>query len=494
MKKSKFKSSDFQIHNLNPTFLSPYYIWFISMESDSNDDIDQYVKTQSILLAASNHDLQALRTLLRAGSANVQDPETKYTPLHSAIAACEVLVDSELPAQSALISDSIYVNGEYNENPKNGDDVRELAETSEEKNQRREDVPETGEDERPTAAIQTVKLLLENGAIWNDVDVNDETPGCLARRLGLKEIYEIMVDAGVRAEILLNRLDEYEMLRDAEGEEEEEIKNAGLADLGDDLQGGAATDSSTPQTLNEGPGLNPLTESFTSPPSHLGYDLKPTNATYLESPLTVDPERILNTAQNGVMMAWETSIMQHTAALLAPKPGLRILNIGHGMGIIDTFFQQKSPTEHHIIEAHPSILAHMEEEQWHEKLGVIIHAQRWQEAVPKLVAEGVAFDAIYFDTFAEDYRALRDFFSDWVLGLLDDGGRWGFFNGLGADRQICYDVYGKVVEMDLFEAGFDTEWETLQVPDMESLKEWQGVRRRYWALSEYRLPICRFLN
>ena len=471
------------------------------MESDSIDDIDQYLKTQSILLAASNHDLQTLRTLLRAGgSANVQDPETKSTPLHSAVAACEVLVESELPAQNALTRDSICVNGEdfeSNENVKNGDDVRELAETSEDEDQRREDrekVPETGQDEKTTAAIQTVKLLLENGAIWNDVDVNDETPGCLARRLGLKEIYEIMVDAGVRAEILLNRLDEYEMLRDAEGEEEEDIKNAGRADLSGDLQGGAAMYSSTPHTLNEGPGLNLLHESFTGPPSRSGYDLKPTNAAYLGSPLIIDPDRILDTAQNGVMMAWETSIMQRTAALLAPNPALRILNIGHGMGIIDTFFQQTSPIEHHIIEAHPSILAYMKEEQWHEKLGVTIHAQRWQEAVPKLVAEGVTFDAIYFDTFAEDYRALRDFFNDWVLGLLDDGGRWGFFNGLGADRQICYDVYGKVVEMDLFEAGFDTEWETLQVPDMESLKEWQGVRRRYWALSEYRLPICRFLS
>jgi hypothetical protein len=29
---------------------------------------------------------------------------------------------------------------------------------------------------------------------------------------------------------------------------------------------------------------------------------------------------------------------------------------------------------------------------------------------------------------------------------------------------------------------------------MEKMEEWQGVRRRYWALSEYRLPVCRFLS
>lgn len=463
------------------------------MELDSIDDTDQYLKTQSILLAASNHDLQALRTLLRTGSASVQDPETKFTPLHSAISACEVLLESELPVQNALSSDTIGIGGK--DDKSNGN--VESAETSGEKARRREDleaVPEIGDDEKVSAAIETVKLLLQSGAIWNDVDVNDETPGCLAKKLGLKEIYETMVDAGVRAEMLLNRLDEYEMLREAEGEEEEDINDAGKANSSEKLQVGAATHSSTPLALSERFGLNPSNESIAGPPSQLGYEFKPTNATYLESALTIDSDRILDTAQNGVMMAWETSIMQRSAVLLAPKPRLRILNIGHGMGIIDTFFQQTSPAEHHIIEAHPSILAHMKEGKWHEKPGVIIHSQKWQEAVPALVAQGVTFDAIYFDTFAEDYKALRDFFSDWVLGLLDDDGRWGFFNGLGADRQICYDVYGKVVEMDLFEAGFDTEWETLQVPDMESLKEWQGVRRRYWALSEYRLPICRFLS
>lgn len=469
------------------------------MEIDTIDDTDEYLKTQSILLAASNHDLQALRTLLRTGSASVQDPETKTTPLHSAIAACEELLESRLHAQSILSSNTNGIDGKddkSNGNIEGRDSVRESAETNQEKARKREDQKEgleTGKDEKVAAAIQTVKLLLESGAIWNDVDMNDETPGCLAKKLGLKEIYEIMVDAGVRAEMLLNRLDEYEMLRDAEGEEEE-INDAGKADSNEKLQVSTAGQSPIAPSLSGGSELNPSNESVAGPPPHQGYDFKPTNNAYLESALKIDPDRILDTAQNGVMMAWETSIMQRSAALLAPKPGLRILNIGHGMGIIDTFFQQTSPIEHHIIEAHSSILAHMKEGKWHEKPGVIIHAQKWQEAVPALVAQGITFDAIYFDTFAEDYKALRDFFSDWVLGLLDDGGRWGFFNGLGADRQICYDVYGKVVEMDLFEAGFDTEWETLQVPDMESLKEWQGVRRRYWALNEYRLPICRFLS
>jgi hypothetical protein len=34
-------------------------------------------------------------------------------------------------------------------------------------------------------------------------------------------------------------------------------------------------------------------------------------------------------------------------------------------------------------------------------------------------------------------------FSEQVIGLLEQEGRWGFFNGMGADRQISYDVYQK---------------------------------------------------
>ena len=131
----------------------------------------------------------------------------------------------------------------------------------------------------------------------------------------------------------------------------------------------------------------------------------------------------------------------------------------------------------------------MKKDGWDQKTNVTVHEGRWQDVVLKVMEQGILFDAVYFDTFAEDYKSLRDFFNDSMIGLLDDGGKWGFFNGLGADRQICYDVYIKVVEMDLFEAGFDTSWETIKVPELKT-EEWEGVKRRYWTLREYALPIC----
>ena len=84
------------------------------------------------------------------------------------------------------------------------------------------------------------------------------------------------------------------------------------------------------------------------------------------------------------------------------------------------------------------------------------------------------------------YKDLKELFTEHVIGLLDSKGLFGFYNGLGADRQICYDVYTKVVEMHLTDAGLDIEWNELDV-DMKGLEEegkgeWDGVKRRYWTL------------
>ena len=433
------------------------------MEDVASTESDTDIQAQLILLAASHHNLESLRTLLRTGSASVQDPDTGFTPLHAAIAAYDPTSESSSQAQNGSAANTAP-NGHINGN------------TNGEQNE--------SDESEMVAAVKTVKLLLQNGAIWNDVDKNNETPGCMALRLGLEPLYEIMVDAGVRAEILLNRLDEYQQLADA-GDSEDGCEEELEAQVGPE----ADLEVAEQQDINSHSETTPIGLATTDP------DLNPDpeNEEYLQSTLRFQDGRILDNNNNGVMMAWETSIMKRTADLLASKPEFRVLNIGHGMGIIDTFFQEKAPSSHHIIEAHPAVLARMKEKGWYNKPSVTIHEGRWQEMVPKIMAQGILFDAIYFDTFAEGYQALRGFFSDSVLGLLEDKGKWGFFNGLGADRQICYDVYRKVLEMDLFEAGFDTEWESIEVPKMDEA-EWDGMKRRYWALSEYKLPICEFIG
>lgn len=52
----------------------------------------------------------------------------------------------------------------------------------------------------------------------------------------------------------------------------------------------------------------------------------------------------------------------------------------------------------------------------------------------------------------------------------------------------------QIVEMDLFEAGLDTEWETLDVPDLSAAGEWDDIKRPYWTLKQYKLPTCKFYD
>src|ERR1700728_2170281 len=173
----------------------------------SLDEIDLDTRTQEILLAASNHDLNALKPFLRVpGAASVQDPETGFTPLHAAIAACGH-APQHIPNGRVEFADG-PLNGTTNGHS------HELTETVDE-----------NEEVDIEKAKATVKELFLSGAIWNDLDMNNETPGCLAWRLEQKELYELVVEAGVRAELLMNLMGGYEQLPDedddVEGEEEE---------------------------------------------------------------------------------------------------------------------------------------------------------------------------------------------------------------------------------------------------------------------------------
>ncbi|KAG9959194.1 arginine N-methyltransferase 2, partial [Aureobasidium melanogenum] len=442
------------------------------MAEDQAMDIDTDTTEQEILLAATNHDIDSLRRLLRTpkGSANVVDSDTGMTPLHAAIAACEPDDETAQDKKAMDVDEAATLNDAALE-----------------------------EEE----ALKTIKFLLENGAIWNDLDDNNETPGCLALRLGLKKCYEAMVEAGVRAELLLSRLDGFELLaqyEDDSEEEEQEVEGFEIVEgeNGDSLQASMAeVEESAPELV--GPdGTVPGTESVPElvQVDENGQETKVdvNSEDYLASHLTFKGDRLLDADKNGVMMSWETDIMQKTVDRLCPEPGLRVLNVGHGMGIIDGIFQDKKVAVHHIIEAHPDVLARMRKDGWYGKPGVKIHEGRWQDVVPKLVEQNEVFDGIYFDTFAEEYKALKEFFTEYVIGLLDPEGRFGFFNGLGADRQVCYDVYTRVVEMDLFDAGMDTEFEDIHIPDLDEQGEWEGVRRRYWALDNYRMPTCKFVG
>lgn len=459
----------------------------------SRISVDCPPETQQVLTAAWSHDVAAVKKLLDTpGKASCQDPQTGETPLHAAIRACGP--------------------------PSEEDDPEDLE-----------------------AAKKTVYELLLWGAIWNDVDDHNETPGCVAQRLGRTELYNLCVEAGVRAEMLFGLLDGYEELpSDGEGagEEMEDVNGNGEAeDDGEEVpelveveENGAQEEAVQQEEEKEEEDEEADQQRAFQPPKIDG-DVDVKSETYLRSKLTYSDGKLVDDDGNGVMMAWETDIMRQSVdALLPGKPaGKRILNIGFGMGIIDTMFAETKPAKHHVIEAHPEVLEHISspsskfgpswEESGPEPGAFKIYQGKWQEICLQLLQEGHVYDAIYFDTFGENYGQLRMFFTEFIPGLLDENGIFGFFNGLGADRKICYDIYTKVAEMHLADAGLDVDWKEIGV-DMKELAEagkgeWEGVKRRYWTLDskctlslciclnsgianptilEYRLPVCTFLG
>ncbi|KAI0817616.1 arginine N-methyltransferase 2 [Xylaria sp. FL0064] len=420
------------------------------------------ITISEILRHAWHHNLASLKPLLSVpGRASVQEPTTGETPLHAAIRSC----------------------GARSSDDTNGASVKQPANVDVE------------------AAKAVVQQLFLSGAIWNDVDNNNETPGCVAARLGQDDLYNLCVGAGMRAELLFGLLDGYEALESDVEDEDEDEDEKGNGETADE---GVGDQEDGPEDII----LESDPDRAFSPPQTDG---TVTSAAYLRANLTYTDGKLVDDEQNGVMMAWETSIMRSSVDALLPglPAGKRILNIGFGMGIIDTMFRETQPSRHHIIEAHPEVLKHVEtspdctfSKYWEangpSEGAYKVHAGKWQEVVPKLLEQGELYDAIYFDTFGEDYGQLRMFFTEYVPALLDEGGIFSFFNGLGADRKVCYDVYTKVVEMHLTDAGLDIEWNELDV-DMKGLEEegkgeWHGVKRRYWTLDKYRLPIITLMG
>lgn len=331
-----------------------------------------------ILRPAWHHDLAALKPLLTVpGKASVQEPTTGETPLHATIRACG-------PAATAQTEDR--------------------------------------EDAAGAAARQIVEELFMSGAIWNDVDSRNETPGCVAARLGRFPLYRLCVEAGVRAELLFGLLAGYEELESDGEDEEEEREDTDMATGDDDeppdlvnTTTGAEQATHVPAAAAKGQGEKEDEEEETEivdsnpdrafvPAGTAAHEVH--SDEYLRSHLTYTEGKLVDAEANGVMMAWETSIMRASVDSLLPASssgsgdgGPKILNIGFGMGIIDGMFVEARPARHHIIEAHPEVLAHIASSPdcrfgpaWEaagpEPGAHKVHAGRWQDVVPQLLEAG----------------------------------------------------------------------------------------------------------
>lgn len=286
-----------------------------------------------------------------------------------------------------------------------------------------------------TGNQEATKAVLSLGHPWNVLDDHGISVGELAKSLGHLELYDFLVHEGARTEMLL-----YAM--------------------------GLSGKSHNPNEVDD--------------------DQEPSNAEYLNSKLTFSHGRLVDEEQNGVMMGWETPLMRIHADILEPQ-GRRILNIGFGLGIIDTEIQKRHPKTHTIIEAHPDVYKKMIEDGWDKKENVVILFGRWQDV---LKDHAETYDGIFFDTFGEYYDDMKEF-HEFLPNILDSDGIYSYFNGLAGTNSFFHDVSCSIAEFDLYEIGLKTEMIDVNM-DALGDEEWQGIKRPYFNLPVYHAPKCSF--
>ncbi|KZS98557.1 S-adenosyl-L-methionine-dependent methyltransferase [Sistotremastrum niveocremeum HHB9708] len=305
--------------------------------------------------------------------------------------------------------------------------------------------------------VELVRSLIEKGAVWNAVDALSNTAADIALSLNNTECYRLIRDAGVRSEFLLLILSSQTA---EEGERSTILRSV----------------DSTPAGS---------TEAFLNTKLLFSHDANGQEVCLSDAG---------NGQQVGVMMGWEREIMEETVRRLCPshaQPGMRVLNIGFGLGIIDTLFEELPvpPSSHVIVEPHPDVLRFMREKGWYERPNVTVFEGKWQDFVEsERFLEGGGFDAVYTDTFSENYEELKKFFEYLPDLLSGPDAVFSFFNGLGATNATFYDVYTQVSELHLTEIGLSTEWFDVDV--RSAIDRWSGTRE-YFSLPIYRGPLCR---
>ena len=140
---------------------------------------------------------------------------------------------------------------------------------------------------------------------------------------------------------------------------------------------------------------------------------------YFKQNLRYTQDVLVDENNLNVMMEWERPIMKQAAFDIC-KNGGDILNVGFGMGIIDSYIQEYPIKSHTIIEGHPDIQKKIIADGWAKKPNVILIFDQWQNVIDNLPK----YDGIYFDTWADNQIP----FDEKVPNILKPNGIYSFFN------------------------------------------------------------------
>lgn len=380
--------------------------------------------------------------------------------------------------------------------------------------------------------LALVRMLLNAGHPYCPLDDAGETPGDLAKRSGFEEVYEHLVEEGVRSMLILGVVEKsqqtekmHRLLKDEDKEEEEKNK----IDGGQDYLKGTVAYQVEPaqgdQVLLVDEDRNAVMMSWERPlmKRHAqiichAKDLEMQLDERVEVDLELNGQPIMDRFKLvNQMPAQETSPPAMEIVEEEEKLIFNVLNVGFGLGLVDSFIHrflalrmasassQTSPRiefHHHIVEAHPTVLQTMSDHNWrttiqtdttHPHLPYLhVHSGTWQEVVPQLLEQGLQFDGIFFDTFGECFQDMQEW-HEHVGSLLkqDDQAVYSFFNGFAGRQPFLYDVFQRVLEIELMDMGWNVEWEEHQLTLLNE-KTYEQVKRPYYSLPAYRLPICKW--
>jgi len=203
---------------------------------------------------------------------------------------------------------------------------------------------------------------------------------------------------------------------------------------------------------------------------------------YIQQHLTYTEDgRLMDETGQAVMMEWERPIMEQAAEVISRKGG-RVLNVGFGMGIIDTAIENHEIQEHWIIEPHLDVFTKMMNDGWHLKPHVKILHGDWQWFM-KYLPE---FDGVYIDTWNEE---IYDFLRNSPAFLKEDG-ILSFFNNPRADEK---GLHMTQEHYDILNPIFNIEFETIQLEDIDG-PEMQTADGRYYWHPDWKTYYCPILT
>lgn len=156
---------------------------------------------------------------------------------------------------------------------------------------------------------------------------------------------------------------------------------------------------------------------------------------YINSNVSYVDGELISSNGWSIMSKCEDKIMKESAKVLCQNGG-SVLNVGFGMGIIDSYIRDLNPSKHTIVEIHPDVVKKAKEMGFEENIRHI----DWVDFVDECILNGIKFDAVYFDTYSFDDPEWNLFTMLGIDSILNEGGIYCYFNAGAAKSQNVYQL------------------------------------------------------